>query len=70
MIEEYFRNEDGSGPLDYRIWCFGGVPEVIQVDNRAHDINPFFDKNGIILDLHYREGAPDLLCQSRQIWKK
>jgi len=57
MVEEYLRNEDGSGPLDYRFWCFGGVPEVIQVDNRAHDINPFFDKDWNLLDLHYREGA-------------
>ena len=57
MIEEYLKNEDGSGPLDYRFWCFGGVPEVIQVDNRAHDINPFFDTEWNLLDLHYRAGA-------------
>ena len=57
MIEEYLTSEDGSSPLDYRFWCFGGVPEVIQVDNRAHDINPFFDKEWNLLDLHYREGA-------------
>jgi len=58
MIEEYLSNEDGSGPLDYRIWCFEGVPELIQVDNRAHDINPFFDTKWNLLDLHYRPGAP------------
>ena len=57
MIEEYVRNQDGSGPLDYRFWCFKGIPEVIQVDNRAHDINPFFDTKWNLLDLYYREGA-------------
>ena len=57
MIEEYLRNPDGSGPLDYRFWCFGGVPEVIQVDNHAHDINPFFDAQWNQLDLYYRENA-------------
>ncbi len=57
MIEEYLKNEDGSGPLDYRFWCFEGVPEVIQVDNRAHDINPFFDTKWNLLDLHYRPGV-------------
>lgn len=57
MIEEYLRSPDGSGPLDYRFWCFGGVPEVIQVDNHAHDINPFFDVHWNPLDLYYRDQA-------------
>jgi TupA-like ATPgrasp len=57
VIEEYLSNQDGSGPLDYKFWCFRGVPEVIHVDNRAHDINPFFDTRWNLLDLHYREGA-------------
>ena len=57
MIEEYLRNQDVSGPLDYRFWCFRGIPEVIQVDNPAHDINPFFDTKWNLLDLYYREGA-------------
>jgi hypothetical protein len=60
MIEQYLNNEDGSDPLDYRIWCFEGVPEVIQVDNSAHNINPFFDAKWNLLDLHYRAGAPRL----------
>ena len=57
MIEEYLSNQDGSGPLDYRFWCFNGIPEVIQVDNRAHDINPFYDNKWNQLDLYYREGV-------------
>lgn len=55
MIEEYLSSHDGSGPLDYRFWCFGGIPEVIQVDNHAHDINPFFDTQWNQLDLYYRD---------------
>lgn len=55
MVEEYLRGPDESGPLDYRFWCFGGSPEVIQVDNHAHDINPFFDTQWNQLDLYYRE---------------
>ena len=57
MIEEYLCNQDGSGPLDYKFWCFKGTPEIIHVDNHAHDINPFFDTKWNQLDLHYREGA-------------
>ncbi len=55
MVEEYLKSLDGNGPLDYRFWCFGGVPEVIQVDNGTHDINPFFDRQWNQLDLYYRD---------------
>jgi hypothetical protein len=57
LIEEYLRSQDRGGPLDYRFWCFRGYPEVVQVDNHAHDINPFFDTEWNLLDLHYREGV-------------
>ena len=57
MIEEYLKCQDDSELLDYRFWCFGGVPAVIQVDNHAHDINPFFDAQWNQLDLHYRKKA-------------
>jgi hypothetical protein len=57
FIEEYLDDSVEGGPLDYRFWCFSGSPEVIQVDNRRHDINPFFDLNWSLLDLHYREAA-------------
>ena len=57
MIEEYLKCQDDGKPLDYRFWCFGGVPAVIQVDNHAHDINPFFDAQWNQLDLHTRKKA-------------
>lgn len=57
MVEEYLRNQDGSGPLNYKFWCFAGTPEVIHVSNYAHDMNSFFDARWNLLDLHYREGV-------------
>jgi hypothetical protein len=57
FIEEYLNDSVDGGPLDYRFWCFNGSPELIQVDNHSHDINPFFDPNWNLLDLHYRKAA-------------
>jgi hypothetical protein len=57
LIEQYLRNQDGGELLDYRFWCFNGIPEVIQVDSHAHDINPFFDTEWNLLDLYYRDVA-------------
>jgi hypothetical protein len=58
MVEAYLKGPDGGWPLDYRFWCFHGVPEVVQVDDHAHGINPFYDLEWNQLDLAYREGAP------------
>jgi hypothetical protein len=55
MVEEFLRTADGSPPLDYRFWCFAGVPEVIQVDDHAHSINPFYDTRWNHLDMSYRK---------------
>lgn len=57
MIEEYLKNPDGSGPLNYKFWCFGGTPEVIHISNYAHSINSFFDTEWNHLDLRYNEHA-------------
>lgn len=57
MAEEFLDDGLADGPLDYRFWCFHGVPTVIQVDNHAHDINPFFDPTWKLLDLVYRPRA-------------
>ena len=43
LIEEFIDDECEDGPLDYRFWCFNGKPEIIQVDNHSHSINPFYD---------------------------
>jgi hypothetical protein len=54
MIEELLDDDHEHGPLDYRFWCFHGQPEVIQVDNNTHSINPFYDLTWKKLPLHYR----------------
>ena len=48
LIEELIEDGHADGPLDYRFWGFEGKPEIIQVDNRPHNINPFYD-----VDLNY-----------------
>jgi hypothetical protein len=58
LIEEYLKSQDDGRPLDYRFWCFGGHPEVLQIGNRIGDnINLFFDTEWNLLDLYSREGA-------------
>jgi hypothetical protein len=54
LIEELLDDGEPKGPLDYRFWCFNGVPELIQVDNNDHSINPFYDPQWKALDLRYR----------------
>ncbi|MDH5739618.1 MAG: hypothetical protein OEY77_04770 [Nitrospira sp.] len=51
VIEECLKNEDGSPPLDYKIYCFNGVPDQIIVRNHTHDIHPIFDPTWNLLDL-------------------
>lgn len=55
LIEPFVNEGALEWPYDYRFWCFGGKPEVIQVDNHAHDINPFFDLDWNRLPFSYRD---------------
>jgi hypothetical protein len=54
LVEQLLNDGESNGPLDYRFWCFGGKPAIIQVDNHLHDINPFFDVDWNLLELSYR----------------
>lgn len=56
MIEECLRDHGGSLPLDYKIWCFNGVPELIQVINFVRDSHSFYDTSWNTLDLSYSLG--------------
>lgn len=56
MIEECLRDPAGSLPLDYKIWCFNGVPELVQVINFARDSHSFYDTSWKALDLSYSVG--------------
>jgi hypothetical protein len=60
ILAEHFLDDGVQyGPLDYRFWCFNGKPEVIQVDNHLHNINPFYDREWNKLDMSYRSGFID-----------
>ncbi len=63
LIEDFIDDGEVNGPLDYRFWCFQGKPEIIQVDNNAHDINPFYDLEWRKLDLRYRNDCRDVVVQ-------
>jgi TupA-like ATPgrasp len=60
LIEEMLDDGEPSGPLDYRFWCFNGVPAVIQVDNSSHTINPFYNTRWHALELRYRTQVEQL----------
>jgi hypothetical protein len=55
LVEEFLDDGATDGPLDYRFWCFHGRPEVIQVDDHVHGINPFYDLSWNKIDLRYRD---------------
>lgn len=63
MIEECLRDRERNLPLDYKIWCFNGMPELIQVINFARDSHSFYDTSWRVLDLSYSVGKsrPDRL---------
>lgn len=54
LIEELLDDGTPKGPLDYRFYCFDGVPELIQVGNSDYSINQFYDPQWTELDLRTR----------------
>ena len=54
LIEELLDDGEPKGPLDYRFWCFDGVPELIQVTNSDLSVNQFYDPQWKALDLRTR----------------
>lgn len=53
VIQEFLDDGYPIGPLDYRIWCFSGQPEVIQVGNSHPTGHIFFDTDWNELPLRY-----------------
>ncbi|MDF0650243.1 MAG: ATP-grasp fold amidoligase family protein [Nitrospira sp.] len=51
VIEECLKDQDGNPPLDYKFYCFNGMPDQIIVRNHTHDIHPIFDTSWNLLDL-------------------
>jgi hypothetical protein len=59
LIEPILDDGHEDGPLDYRFWCFDGRPKLVQVDNRYHSINPFYDLDWSNISLRYRMEAQE-----------
>jgi hypothetical protein len=51
VIEDYLSNEDGSPPLDYKFYCFNGVPEQVLVADHGRNIRSIFDTSWNLLDV-------------------
>ncbi|MBY4695279.1 hypothetical protein K6W21_14480 [Burkholderia latens] len=60
IVEQFLDDGNDSGPFDYRFFCFGGEPILIQVDNNAHDIHPFYDVGWNRVSVRYRERFRDV----------
>jgi hypothetical protein len=59
LVEESLLKSDGSRLYDFKYWCFGGKPELIQVDdNLIWDMHPFYDPDWNQVDLSYRDFQP------------
>lgn len=56
LAEKFLDDGHPGGPLDYRFWCFHGEPKYIQVDNHAHDINPYYDTSWNLQEFTHRPG--------------
>lgn len=59
LIEEYLTDGHSEELVNYRIWCFDGHPEFIQVDPPVVKAHAFYDTNWNKLALSYRDGVPD-----------
>jgi hypothetical protein len=57
LVEHLLDDGFPDGPLDYRFWCFGGKPEVVQVDNHTHLLNAFYDTSWRNLRFAYRQSG-------------
>lgn len=57
MVERHLGKGHTEELLDYRFWCFDGVPQIIQIDNRTHDIDPFFDVEWNMLPIRFRPNS-------------
>lgn len=60
LIEEILDDGHQGGPLGYRMFCFDGAVEVIQVDDNSHSINPFYDRTWKRVAGGYRTNAREV----------
>ena len=59
IIEEFIDDGEPLGPLDYKIWCFNGRPELVQILNHSKSFNSFYDLEWEKLVLCNRDGFED-----------
>lgn len=54
IIEEFLEEPDGGEISDYKIFCFGGKPELIQVDYDRHSAHTrnYFDTGWKLMDMN------------------
>lgn len=62
IAETYMEQEDGSGLIDYKFFCFNGVPKLLYV-SRGMDHHPtaqigFYDMNGKEMPFHRSDYKP------------
>ena len=70
LAQKFMVDESGTGLKDYKIFCFGGEPKLVQVDidryGKDHRMN-FYSTNWEFLQLmHYRPNAPSIIIQKPQ----
>ena len=63
IVEEFFSQNDRSVPKDYKLFCFHGVPKLIQVDDGrfCHHTRNFYDMcwNRLPMTYSYQAGPDD-----------
>lgn len=62
ICEEFIENNDNEFPIDYKIYCFNGKPEIILVctDRKNHYKTTFYDTNWNLVHLRDSEINVDL----------
>lgn len=62
ICEEFIENEKGEFPLDYKIYCFNGKPELVLVcfDRKKHYTTAFYDINWKRIHLRDNESKKNI----------
>lgn len=62
IAEKYMEQEDGSGLVDYKFFCFNGIPEFLYIskglDHHATACVSFYDMEGKELPFHRKDYKP------------
>lgn len=66
ICEQFIENENGEFPIDYKIYCFNGNPELVLVcfDRKRHYTTAFYDLNWKRIHLRKEESIKDIIKPS------